>query len=642
MSTATSGSITLLTAQEAALSHDDRIDTLGLDPIRKGIPTLPVARSIIGARVSLTIEGAATLTLRIHDPKWVIERSELLQVGVDGRLTAIRVTVDALAFRLVKVSRVEPTVLELTFEDEVVALLRRHNKPLAASRNSMTRAQFIESLIREVKARDIPFFAPEKGRKPPTALPDYPNSRPAGGQTGFDDGTKLKIKGVVADAQQMRELATILTVADQEDAKGRARIAEVVAAIGESSVRAIPNAAGSGYEGVFQADPEKIPRRDTALQARYFLLGGRGFQAGGAIKAARDNPDWSPGEIALNVEGSRSNFPTYAQGIDFYERHRKEADAIIAAWGGGTGGQDSSVLRVKSYQFTRGQGGKRETSWDAMTRLAEEVQWRVFAMGGIVWFVSDDFLISKPASLVIEDIDDEGLLQPPVYDWDEGKTVQTVELTAAASRWGVHPGSVVALRDMGPVTGRWIVQTVDIDLLNATDVGITMVKPLPPKKEPSAEIVSQQKKKDSKTSGGVPASGTDKLSYPLATHGQDLGGVAAHRSRAWGNWQSDNAVDIGCPLGTAVFAVDHGTIERLGGQWDGTGLSNPNGFNVTIRTRDNAWFYTHLRYRKPSLKVGDKVSRGEFLGGSGAANGVKHLHIACEHGDPEQLLGVKR
>lgn len=129
--------------------------------------------------------------------------------------------------------------------------------------------------------------------------------------------------------------------------------------------------------------------------------------------------------------------------------------------------------------------------------------------------------------------------------------------------------------------------------------------------------------------------------YPLAIHGTDLGGVAAHMARPFGNWQSDNAVDIGVPRGTAVLAVGSGTIEKFGGHWDGTGQSNPNGFNVTLRTVDNTWFYTHLMQCDPNLEVGDHVTVGQVLGQSGAANGVDHLHIGSEHGDPEKLLGVR-
>lgn len=129
------------------------------------------------------------------------------------------------------------------------------------------------------------------------------------------------------------------------------------------------------------------------------------------------------------------------------------------------------------------------------------------------------------------------------------------------------------------------------------------------------------------------------LTYPLAVRGKNIGGPAAHGARAFGNWQSDNAVDIGVPMGTNVYAVADGRIIRLGGSWSG-GSGNPDGFNVTIVTKDNEWFYTHLKSRSPKLRVGGKVVAGQYLGESGAGNGVPHLHIGSRRGNPEQLLGV--
>lgn len=87
-----------------------------------------------------------------------------------------------------------------------------------------------------------------------------------------------------------------------------------------------------------------------------------------------------------------------------------------------------------------------------------------------------------------------------------------------------------------------------------------------------------------------------------------------------------------------MLAVDDGEVVKLGGAWRG-GSGNPDGFNVTLRTSGNAWFYTHLRWRA-DLHVGQRVNAGDTLGSSGAANGVAHLHIGCQHGDPERLLRV--
>lgn len=474
----------ILTAQQRALETDQRIESLSLDPIRRGVPDLPLEDSIVSATSTLTIEGASTVTIAISDPDWMVEHSGLLGTESGDDLPAARITLDGLAYRLVEASRRSWDVLELVFEDEVVSLLRRHTKPRSWSRGSVTRAQAIEAMVREVKAREIVFYSPEKGKRQPTAQPDRPEARPSPGETGFDDGATFKIKGQRADAQQMREVATALEVADQEGAKGRARLALIVAGIGESNFRAVVNSIG--YGGVFQGDVSHryryFKKHETDRQAYYFLRGGKGFQQGGAIKLAKDNPGMSAGEIATRVEAS-------GKPGSFYHQHAPEARKIIAKWGGSDGAETDTVTTVRAYQFRRGGPDNRgENSWDAATRLAEEVQWRLFAYAGEVWFVADDYLISKPASLTLEGPLAPGLLEPPTYDRDNGKPVQETTLRVSANRWSVRPGEVVTLDELGPLSGRWIIQSVEQDLLDATETTVTLTKGQKAKKEPAPEI----------------------------------------------------------------------------------------------------------------------------------------------------------
>lgn len=482
-----------LTAQERALRQDERIVTLRLDPLREGIPSLNVASRLIAARSTLTVNGASTVTIELFDPEWLIEESGLLDMDRHADLPAIRIHLDGLAYRLVKVSRRRWDVCELTFEDEVVSLLRRHNRPLSASRGSMTRGEFIETMVREVKARRIVFYSPEKGTRQPRARPDYPDARPSSGETGFDDGTTFKIKGVRADAEQMRHVATSLKVAGQENAPERPVLAMLVAGIGESSFRAVMNQAGSAYGGVFQGDVRggKFKLNDTEGMARCFLKGGKGFQADGAIAAARAHPDWSPGEIALHVEGSLSNFPSLQAGIRHYQQWIDEARTILSKWGGADGADTDTVLRTRSYQFRRGKPGEREDSWQAATRLAREVRWRLFAFAGEVWFVSDDYLISKPAALVLDGHRAPGLLEPPTYDRDNGKTIQQTVLRVSANRWSLRPGEVVRLEGMGPLNSRWIIGEVEQDLFNATETTVTLTKARAPRKEPAPALIER-------------------------------------------------------------------------------------------------------------------------------------------------------
>ncbi len=123
--------------------------------------------------------------------------------------------------------------------------------------------------------------------------------------------------------------------------------------------------------------------------------------------------------------------------------------------------------------------------------------------------------------------------------------------------------------------------------------------------------------------------------YPLAKVGHDLGGPSAHKARALGNWESDNAIDLGVPNGTPVYAVADGTI---GSQIGSLGSGNPKlaGLRLHLVTHGNEFYYAHLKHL--SVKAGQSVRKGQLLGYSGEANGAQHLHIASKNGNPEQMF----
>jgi TP901 family phage tail tape measure protein len=123
--------------------------------------------------------------------------------------------------------------------------------------------------------------------------------------------------------------------------------------------------------------------------------------------------------------------------------------------------------------------------------------------------------------------------------------------------------------------------------------------------------------------------------YPLARQGKVIG-FPHQGTHTLGNWQSDNAIDIATPIGTAVLADENATVVKIAGQWDG-GKSRFDGFQVTLRGKNGGTFYTHLE--KATVRVGQKVHIGQVIGLSGAANGVAHLHIGVERGNPVDRFG---
>jgi murein DD-endopeptidase MepM/ murein hydrolase activator NlpD len=125
--------------------------------------------------------------------------------------------------------------------------------------------------------------------------------------------------------------------------------------------------------------------------------------------------------------------------------------------------------------------------------------------------------------------------------------------------------------------------------------------------------------------------------YPLGRRGR-LIGTPYSGTHTLGNWQSDNAVDIGVPVGTPMLAMDDGVIEKVRHHPQGQGRFA--GDQITLRgDRGNSWFYGH---GIAGVTVGQRVRRGQPIGTSGSANGVAHLHFGVRTGDPRQLIGQQR
>jgi CHAP domain len=625
---------TLLTAQQSALSHDQRIDTLNLRSVQRGVPSLPLADVLVSAKATLTIDGASTLELGIDDPAWLIEGSGLLDPDDNGRMQGVDITVDALPFRLAKASRSGDGILTLTFEDMVVQLLRAHRSALAASRGSMTRGQFIEKLVREVKTRAIPFFSPEKGTKQAVELPDYPDAKPSQGETGFDKGARLNVKGWngshVLDAAQMRVAATALGTAQQEGAKEKATMALLEALIVEAPFFSNPTGGDATSAGPLQLLSSHLGgslsthggRRDTALVCRMFLKDGFSGK-GGAIELAKAHPEWTAGQVAQACQGSA--FPSR------YDDSRAGARTVLAAYGGADGAGADEVVATKAYQFQRKKG---ESSWSCGVRLAEEVAWRFFTAGGVVWFVSDDYLVTKPASLIISGPDDAGILARPSYDWDHGKLAGNVELRVAANRWAVRPGEVVTVQNMGPVAGRWIVHTVVVDLFDATAVDITLVKPLAPKKEPAAELTTTNTDETSGPAGAARAVkwARSKLGHFAEEFGANRGSELDTLEKKFGMtgqpWCAMFATTA-AERGGAPAAVRTAAVVTIR-QWATEGSHGfTKGFRATPKPGDLMCFDTH------HVGLVEKVS-GDKIGtieGNTSANKVARLTRDKSEGD---------
>src|SRR5215831_12083280 len=177
--------------QKIALSHLDVSqrelmgDDVGIHHLSLQMASkfkIELTEAILDATVERTIEGASTLTITVLDRDRKLLRSGRLATKTD-------IKIDGLWFRLVSVEKNGDNLI-LTFEDREIAVLRTYANKLKAggqlrqsdfaSRDQITRAQFVLRLIREVKEFKIPWVIPELELIQPLEE-DKQNVQPLGG-----------------------------------------------------------------------------------------------------------------------------------------------------------------------------------------------------------------------------------------------------------------------------------------------------------------------------------------------------------------------------------------------------------------------------------------------------------------------------
>ena len=101
---------------------------------------------LTGAKLTRTLSGASNLELTVSDPEGDLLNSGFFDARGDGKLDALKVTIDGLEYRIAALA-VNGDSLTLTFEDRAVAQLRKKTGPEAWTRGAHTRAQFIDALV---------------------------------------------------------------------------------------------------------------------------------------------------------------------------------------------------------------------------------------------------------------------------------------------------------------------------------------------------------------------------------------------------------------------------------------------------------------------------------------------------------------
>lgn len=462
-----------------------------------------LAASILPASsIDRTIEGASTVTLVIDDPDRRLVQSKIVESRASMLVPCDLTSTGVLAFSLAHVSKAG-NQFTCMFEDQDVALLRGHKGPLKAARGRVTRAMFVERMVRDEP--EIGFCSP--GLTPigagrvgaidlgtditggkPTARPKVARARQQAvvqKQPGFAPGAHLTVKGSPASPKQVQNMAIMLGVATSLHVTERVMVALMEIGIVEDEFSNSPcTNDGTGHYsiGVIQAgggtSPSSCPSygQDVAKTTELCLTGKASWSgAGGLINACR-NTSRSTGACAQAEQGSA--FPGR------YDAVEGEAKRIIAAYNGGTGAVSTSATAGTSsgvYEFTRGLPNQPEDTWTCTARLASEVGWRRFIVAGVFYYINDLDLIRSQPLMTIREF--EAGVETIDGEWDTGKPVETCTVICDAAAWFSPPGSVVVVEDQGPWNDRWIVQQVQRPW-GSVRTSITLIRPQQPKPEP--------------------------------------------------------------------------------------------------------------------------------------------------------------
>jgi hypothetical protein len=457
-----------------------------------------------------TITGVPQIVLDVFDRDY-----KALQSGVFGQ--KVDVLLDRVPFRIVQVSLTDVELLELTMEHKIVALLREHTSPLKVARSSMTRAQFIELMLKEIAPQfpGLRYVSPEINAIQPIASSST-SGRSLTSKTLGSTNVTRNVRGsgfglthldiiswdggtATLGPSQLANAAIVFATCAQLGATGKALLAMIEACIVEPNAPFENSPAGGngGSVGILQwgggGGGPPVWANDVAQSVLHSLQDPGATGGGGMISLARNNPGWTAGQVAQREQGSA--FPAR------YDQAQRGAQQVIDAFtaAGGLSALSGATNQTVGYEFTRGQPGQPEDSWTAGLRLAAEVNWRLFIVGpNAVYFVTDEDLLKAPVKYRIDPLT-KGITQITFDAQVGGRTVvvkrhrqprpSEAQIDCRIDRWGAPLGSVIELADYGPGDGRWLVTDIQRNLFNAEGT-IKLSRAQKPFDEPANTTIS--------------------------------------------------------------------------------------------------------------------------------------------------------
>jgi NlpC/P60 family len=505
---------------------------------RGAVNEAKLASRIAEIELETQILGASFIKVQIIDPEWVLQTSGFIDVK-EGLLDEIEVEFPEGTGYMWVLCAVEGSTevananLTLTFEDKVVAELRQYWGPKVAPPGTQTRAEFVQDLVAEVGTHGEPklrFRCPSLKTVQPveeetkgelgtlvvsSAIQSGNAKAKANKERGVGAGSSITVKGQAPNAQQLSDINTALSVANQKAAPLAATEALIVAGIAESDFKrdAVEEEGQHNHFGIWQSS--SIPGDQVAQQAAGFLDGGvGGFQGGGAIALAKAG--LKPIEIAAKVEAGPP--------ASFYTPYLAEAKAIVQAGGGvKLGGTETGATAESDVgQLTRGTADNPdEDSFEAINRLAQQVNWFAFSDGTTFFYMDGpDFAAQKPSLYldvprdhVIDSATGRSeygvILSPTTYTFDnttfeyrlshktktkaqrrsrpaKPSTPSEVRLSLMCDIDAYRAGECFVFQNSGPIDGRWIVTDATRNCLKDTFTTFILEPPSEPLPEPKA------------------------------------------------------------------------------------------------------------------------------------------------------------
>lgn len=572
------------------------VDLSHLALVLRGKKNYNVLEALTGGQISRTIQGTSTITLTFNDRDRAILRSGELTSSTD-------VNIDGLWFRLVGVAKAGDD-LTLTFADREICVLRNYPKDAAAKKgyitrqtvNVFSRAEFARWLVEDPK-RDgvltIPFKCPFLDHAPKakvtaaaTAIVGAPAVSPVIVKPSATPGGSLTATELVqlwqgAGATYSVPWHVLAAINMVESTFGQHMGPSSAGAIGWMQFE-------PGTWAKYGVDADGNGVKDAYAPADAIYGAARYLKSNGADSPATlSHAIWEYNHSTLYVAEVLSLAEQYGYSADAAAEstdiNEALAKALRAGIGPGKGNGtvpdnttgaddllgalgDPTKVFVRGSVQTVGGGAKkyiREDDWTCLGRLAQEVNWRAFAVDGTVWFISDTDLFKQAAIAKITEMS-EGVDTIDVTDYDVRKKQGAISVAARCSRWQAPPGSIVTLQEMGPFSGNWIVSQIDRPV-QSTAATITLIKPVKPLPEKQAPEWG---------SGGTQTL-TLKPSQPQA-------GGSSPITDDVGDVTSQIAASLLLPYIAAGKLTDHPDIRTAAA---GQQVTNPDGVKVTMDAR---------------------------------------------------------